>query len=61
MDKPKHIRVKMASNANKKYNHHDIITQYRSGKSINELMHQFNIPDASTIRYIVKKSIQSKI
>lgn len=58
LDIPLEKRRIMASSP--KYNHQDIINDYKSGMSYKQLMEKYSISSKGTISHIVKKSLASE-
>lgn len=57
LDKPLMLRRKIASNANKKHNHKQIVEDRKNGMTYKEIMKKHNISSKGTISYIINKAM----
>jgi len=61
MDIPKQIRKSRSRFSNIKYNHDDIISDYKSGLNYKEIMEKHLISSKGTLSFIINKSIKATV
>lgn len=60
LDIPLEKRRQKSSNANKKYNHAEIVKSYKDGYTYKDIMERFGISSKGTVSFIIKKSLESE-